>query len=280
MCTASPHTLVDLLLQVSTVFIALSFDPHSNGSAAAAGGAGAVVTGGMTRLSFSADGEEVPVANLTRPITFTLASSPATADGSHTACSFWDDTAAGGGRYRTEGCWALPTPRPPNHTVAWAANLSTPDDASLALSWSVSGPLLAGCTHEALRCAAAREAGNATELNRKLFMNPMNPFQDGFYSCGNLTSGAPVLRVWYGESCAVYSKNNSFGCWWDAASQQFSGPGCVASESVQCACRHLTGARPVSLPCSSTHKNCLAPRPCLCLLLPGIHSSASVQRTQ
>lgn len=54
---------------VATTFLSLAFNPHGGAAAAGAGG-----SSGMTRLQFGAGagGAEVEVANLSRPITFTL----------------------------------------------------------------------------------------------------------------------------------------------------------------------------------------------------------------
>lgn len=53
-------------------------------------------------------------------------------------------------------------------------------------------------------------------FNCRIYLNPMNPFQDGAVSCTNVTR---PLRVFYGESCQLWRANNAARCSWDALLQ-------------------------------------------------------------
>lgn len=116
---------------VSTTFLSLQFDPHSNGSSTDGG------SSGMTRLAFGSAGGEVDVSGLERPITFTLPS-VTLPNGTNAACTFWNATTS---TYEQNGCTQLPNPVPPGHGVFWLPNLTTPTDESLAWAWNLTGPM-------------------------------------------------------------------------------------------------------------------------------------------
>ena len=69
---------------------------------------------------------------------------------------------------------------------------------------------------------------------RKIYLNPMNPFTNPAVGCPN--NSAVALRVFYGESCAVWQQNNSLGCSWNAIKQTFEGGGCVSDPTTRCMC--------------------------------------------
>ena len=84
-----PAGLLPSAAPVVTTFLSLTFDPNQNPN-----------TTGVTRLAFSnADGSEVPVANATKPILFTLPAVNLTND--QAVCSYWDPVAL---EYATHGC--------------------------------------------------------------------------------------------------------------------------------------------------------------------------------
>lgn len=83
-------------------------------------------------------------------------------------------------------------------------------------------------------------------VTRRLYFNPMNPFQDGAVSCENVTR---PLRVFYGQYCDLWKKDNPYNCSWNAMQQVFEGSNCTNTGPTQCMCRHLTGARGPVLGC-------------------------------
>ena len=203
---------------VSTLFIALAFDPHGNGSS-------------MTRLAFtdvSAGGSVVPVENLTTPLLFTLPGVPAS-NGSRAQCAWWDTAA---GAYSGEACAPLPSPHPPGHVLAFASGFdASAGPASLAAAWNVSGPLADGCEAVFLDCT--NSSANAT---RSLLL--ANSTTAPRLSCGNATT--LVLRAFVGDDCALRNASNGANCSWDLATQAFAGAGCVGANATRCACTHLT----------------------------------------
>ena len=92
-----PAGLLPTTTPLVTTFLSLKFDPNMTPN-----------TTGVTRLAFSnADGSEVPVANATKPILFTLPAVNLTDD--QAVCSYWDPDAQ---EYATHGCiGALHSPR-------------------------------------------------------------------------------------------------------------------------------------------------------------------------
>jgi hypothetical protein len=230
-----PADLLPTTVPLVTTFLSLKFDPNQNPN-----------TTGMTRLAFSnADGSEVPVANAAKPILFTLPAVNLTND--QAVCSYWDTVAL---EYATNGCIGVPNPYPRYHTVAFNSNYSTPDDASLASAWNISGPMVDGglCNFRVLDCNL--------ESPGVVFPDPRNPLDPASRpvacpprpNATNATDGTnvtiprqPVLRVYYGTSCLLWRPDNGYGCHWDNLLQAFQGSGCTRSTSpTQCMCRHLT----------------------------------------
>ena len=203
---------------VSTLFIALAFDPHGNGSS-------------MTRLAFtdvSGGGSIVPVENLTTPLLFTLPPVPA-ANGTRAQCAWWDVAASA---YSGGACAPLPSPHPPGHVLAFVPGFdASAGPASLAAAWNVSGPLADGCEAVFLDCT--NSSANAT---RSLLL--ANSSTAPSLSCGNATT--LVLRAFVGDNCALRNGSNAANCSWDLATQAFAGAGCVDANATRCACTHLT----------------------------------------
>jgi hypothetical protein len=207
---------------VSTLFLSLAFDAH--------GGAASNNTGGVTRLAFAsaASGAAVDVANLSRPLLFTMPASPL-AGGQRTSCAWWDAATLS---YNAAGCAALPSPFPQGHTLAFVDGFVSNGAASLAAAWNISGPLLDGCTPAFLDCTNATQrltgslqAGGASTA--------------AAVTCGNASD--IVLRAYLGgAACALANANNAAGCAWDVITQAFAGAGCVAANTTRCACTHLT----------------------------------------
>jgi hypothetical protein len=242
-----PSTLFDGLAgdgAVRTQFLSLTFDPWVG--AGGADDADASSTG-ITRLAFSREsGEEIVVAGLATPLTFTLPPLPSlSAGGAKAVCQFWDVAAAA---YATHGCASLPEPRPASHTLAWTLGFQARSDADMAAAWSISGPLLDdNCVAHVLDCSAP----NATDA--VLFPNPAEPLAFPGVACS--AGDTAPLRVFTGSRCALIQPDNAYRCAWDNGKQAFTGAGCVASGApVSCACRHLTdfaGVRKPSLPVAS-----------------------------
>ena len=216
---------------MATTLLSVAYDPYSLLPSASS----------VVALSFTqqGSGSAYHPSDLTTPITFTLP--PSTAPGGD-VCQFFNTTT---GTYDTTGCVTLPTP-PAGLAVAFDPTATTPSDAALAASWTISGPLAAGCTSTVLDCGGA-DAGRAVRLN------PANE-DDGFGSCNNQTT--PV-RIFSGQFCALWQPapaggGNSTACHWNTTVQNFVGAGCAAGLSVtpgtnstsqpptQCSCRHAT----------------------------------------
>ena len=255
-----PEGLLPSTTPVVATFLALTFNPHSpaaSGNAtgrrrlrqAPPGGSAVATVGGITRLAFSnPDGSPIEVANASSPVLFTMP--PVTlpdASGAQAACSFWDTAA---GAYSTAGCIAVPSPAPPNHTLGFLPGYTTPDDASLAGAWFITGPLVdETCSTQVIDCGSdAPCTGAVWGANCTIFPNPRLPLGpgNGAVACPACPgpqcppTGPPVLRVVYGAECALW-QNNTLGCSWNNTNQTFTGPGCVASPgSTRCMCRHLT----------------------------------------
>jgi hypothetical protein len=208
---------------VSSTFLSLTFDAHSS----SAGGAPSNNTGGMTRLAFSVDGgTPLPVDDLTAPLLFTLPVS-LLAPGQRAACAWWDDDDATAAAYSTDGCASLPSPAPPGHNLTFVSGFVASGHASLAMAWTISGPLMDGCTPAFLDCT------NATQrLNGKLQVGA------AAVSCGNASD--IILRAYLGAECALADTANASMCTWDVTTQAFAGAACVAANATRCMCTHLT----------------------------------------
>jgi hypothetical protein len=234
-------------------FHSLAFDPYASAND---------TTTGSTRLEFAGpDGNALVVANASIPILFTLPHVPIVGD-AQAACSWWDAAANNGtGAYATSGCIGVPSPQPPNHTLAFVPGYSTPDDVSLASSWTISGPLFppAACQVQVLDCGSDLPcSGPVWGRNCTIYPNPRSPMLFPAVACPSgintsLANGtalpAPVLRVVYGALCPLWQAN-ALNCSWDNIKQSFTGDGCSPdpTNTTQCMCRHLTNFASASKP--------------------------------
>ena len=204
---------------MSTTFMSLAFNPYSNSSGAA------LSTSGVTRLELGVHGGgALAVGNLSNPIVFTMPGVNAT-NGTQPVCSFWNTEAQ---EVDTAGCAGVPSPYPSGHTLAFVNATWPPrvngtaffaaNDSMLAWSWDIRGPnsslhagpdLTANCSQAVLDCGATPD--------RKLYLNPYNPFDPPALSCSN--GSTKVLRVFYGAHCALWNPNNTAGCYWNATKQ-------------------------------------------------------------
>jgi hypothetical protein len=202
-------------------------------------------TTGVTRLAFSnPDGSPIPVENASKPILFTLPRVDTSSD-AQAVCSFWDTAAL---NYSTQGCVGVPSPQPPGHRLAFVDDFVAPDDASLALAWNISGPMVDSglCSVKLLDC-------NLDDPG-VVYPDPRNPLLAPAVACPARVNGTnattangtvhgerqPVLRVFYGTSCSLWRANNAYGCAWDNVKQAFVGDRCKAvGNSTQCMCRHM-----------------------------------------
>ena len=215
---------------VITQFRSLSFDPYSNTTNGTAPASTLSIVGGVTRLAFSTAAGPLEVANATTPITFTLPAVPTNGTNKQAACSFYDTVAQ---TYSTAGCIGVPNPGPPNHTLAFVPGYQTPSDASLALAWSITGPLLAGCNSTVIDCSLPDPP--------VIYPDPRQPLAIPAVSCPVNATKPPVLRVFYGTHCQLWQPGNAYNCSWNNTLQAFNGTGCAATGNVtKCMCRHLT----------------------------------------
>ena len=220
---------------VLTEFRSLKFDPWANASNRTS----LNTTGGSTRLAFNTSTGALVVANLSKPVTFTM---PGVSTGSayQAACSFYNTTSR---TYATNGCIGVPNPQPGNHTLGFAPNATVPDDASLVLAWTIQGPMMETelCDVLVLNCAADGPCEGAVwGKSCVVYPNPRSPLAVSAVSCPANATVPPVLRVYYGEGCALWQPN-TFNCTWNNTLQAFNGGGCVAGGNVtRCMCRHLT----------------------------------------
>ncbi len=235
-----PAGLLPTTTPVVTTFLSLKFDPNG-----ASTDGGATVNSGVTRLAFSnADGSAVPVENAAIPILFSLPAVTLDPE-SQAACTYWDEATK---TYPTHGCIGVPNPGPPEHELAFVPGYQTPDDASLALAWNISGPLYdASCRVLVIDCNSDALCNGTVLVGRtcKVFPNPRLPLQFPAVACppapaantSNVTALQPVLRVFYGAACPLWQENG-LNCSWDNIKQSFVGGGCIASGgATQCMCR-------------------------------------------
>jgi hypothetical protein len=237
---------------VVTSFFSLAFDPN--------GGAN---TTGLTRLAFSnPDGSPIVVEDATTPILFTLPRVVIAGDDDQAVCSFWDTAAR---VYATQGCVGVPSPAPPNHTLAWVPGFTAANDSALALAWNISGPMVddGSCRVAVLDCNA--------DAPGVVYPDPRNPLLVPAIACPPRANGTnatqPALRVYYGSKCALWQPNNAYGCSWDAVKQAFVGGGCEASTGpTQCMCRHLSASSALALRDACARLPCaLRADPALCV---------------
>jgi hypothetical protein len=199
-----------------TQFMALSFDPKLNLSAADSSGVVSLQLMGVN------------VANQTTLITLTLPSARV-GDGMVAAPAFWDD---GLQAYSSAGLVSIPNPAPPASqlTLGWVSNFSATSDDVLPLAWNVSGAAADGCRDSWLDC------GVAALQTLTVAACPGNVSVAPTWSCGAATTG--VLRAWSGCTCALWQ--STLPCSWNVTTQSFQGVGCVTSNTTRIATRHLT----------------------------------------
>ena len=274
-----PEGLLPTTTPLVTQFFSLKFDPNGGSTVG-----GAESNSGVTRLAFTnPDGSPVPVANAEAPILFALPRVSLDAE-SQAMCTYWDPVTK---TYPTHGCIGVPNPQPPNHTLAFIPGYKTPDDASLASAWNISGPLLDGgmCNVLVIDCNSDAPC-NGTVVGRscKVYPNPRNPLLYPAVACPPIANASnssavnatlplqPVLRVFYGQFCPLW-QDNDYNCSWDNVKQSFNGGGCVsAGNTTQCMCRHLTdfaaARKPKIATCSLSDMTSLSPgaNACTCLL--------------
>lgn len=209
---------------VATHFSTFSYDPHANAS-------GATNVTSMTRLLFAdaATGAEIAMNDLSTAVRFTIDTKEyftAAKTKFKSACAFYDNRLRA---YSTAGCATLPNPAPERHTLTWNADASVGDVDFLGISWSISGPLAAGCSTEVLDCRAAPPGA-------AVYFNTPFPLTAGRVTCQtvNGTRTRAVLKIFTGDGCQLYNKNNSLQCYWDAGLQAFEGKGCVVSTTTSC----------------------------------------------
>ena len=214
---------------VLTEFRSLAFDPYSTNSSSAAASNISTV-GGVTRLAFSTAAGPLVVANATAPITFTLPAVSNNGTSTQAVCAFYDTVAQA---YSTAGCIGVPNPGPPGHMLAFVPGYQAPTDASLAMAWNITGPLLAGCNTTLIDCSLPNPP--------VVYPDPRQPLAVPAVSCPVNATKPPVLRVFYGTHCALWQPGNAYGCSWNNTLQAFNGTGCVATgNATKCMCRHLT----------------------------------------
>lgn len=159
---------------------------------------------------------------------------------------------AAAGALSSEGCTALPSPRPKPALLSLTWRGSTAGATVAADLWTVSGPLSADCQSLVLDCGA-------NPLGR-VWLDPLRPMTYPAVTCqppappnatisANSTSSisapskaptAAILRVFFGEKCQLWRPDNAEGCFWLAERQAFVGPGCVRAERLGCSCSHAT----------------------------------------
>lgn len=153
---------------VSSVFHNLNFDPYTCG-----GNDTVPVNSGVARLAFSTpSGKPLTVANLTKPILFTIPSgNPKPNTNSSAVCSFWNETLKA---YSSVGCSGAPNPLPANVTAFVSPNFTTTTDAGMLRAWTLRSvanrsSVADGCTATVLECPR--------DIGKSVFVNPMDPLR-------------------------------------------------------------------------------------------------------
>jgi hypothetical protein len=240
--------LAGVSTSVITEFMTLAFNPYASDDAGS--GSNFTTEGGVTRLAFSSpDGVAITVANASTPIRFTLPAVNLSAAGAEqAACAFWDPAASA---YSGAGCVALPNPFPPNSSVFFTPDFTAASDADMSRAWDINfnftnSTLAVGCSYTLLDCAAEPAPS-------PVYPDPRAPLQFPAVACPDNVTQPPVLRVYYGASCALWRQDNGAGCYWDNALQAFRGDACVRSVApTHCACRHLTDFAAARVPTIQT----------------------------
>ncbi len=192
----------DVSAGVRTQFASLTFDPYATTYDP--------TSTGVTRLAFSTtSGDEIPVAGLATPITFTLPALAGLTGGAEVkaTCQFWDTAALS---YSTAGCIGIPDPRPAGHVLEWVPGFTVTTDAEMAAAWNISGPLVDGCSFQVLDCSL--------DSSGVVFPNPAKPFAFPGVACNKTLSTAPKL-VFVGSKCRLIDPGNNASCSWDNSKQ-------------------------------------------------------------
>lgn len=231
---------------VLSQFLSLAFSPYPDDQAQAAGGAAdEAASQPMARLLFTdTSGAEIPIRGLppTSPVLFSMRPPRGgrVSAGAAASCRFWSEERQ---ELSTEGCAAMPSPRPPLHTLSWAApEAAAARPRDLSALWDISGPLVENCEVVFLDCstatASARQptptngsaAYNSSSNSRRAlaYLDPQDPLSVPAVRCpaadvaSNRTvfpSGPPAaMRVFVGHRCRMWVPDEN-GCWWNATSQ-------------------------------------------------------------
>lgn len=141
--------------------------------------------------------------------------------------------------FRTDGCVALPSPRPAWVSLAFPANATAATDAALAALWVFTDPdLVANCTPRVLECSDPEAA------DTRIFPDPFDPIRVPSVQCPPQIRGAAaaapppaIVVLSHGSDRARRCPLLEGGCVWDAAKQRFVGPECAWDLPTECACR-------------------------------------------
>ena len=200
---------------VTVTLLALAFDAY-----------GAAGTGGITlRLTFSdaATGTTIPLANLSEPLTFQVATPP----GGPGAVLFWDTVV---GAYSSVGVVTMANPAPAGAVLSWRPGFRANSAEDLPLAWSLALP---GCTEQLVNCSDAWERTLAVSLD------PQQSIGDPVVACADDTHG--LYRVFVGHDCSLWRPGGGAGgCAWNVSAQAFSGSGCVLDHVTRVATVHAT----------------------------------------
>ena len=200
---------------VTVTLLTLAFDAY-----------GAAGTGGVTvRLTFSnaATGATIPLANLSEPLTFQVATPP----GGPGAVLFWDTAA---GAYSAVGVVTMANPAPAGAVLSWRPGFRANSAEDLPLAWSLALP---SCVEQLLNCSDAWERTLAVSLN------PHQSIGDPVVACADNMHG--LRRVFVGHDCPLWRPGGgSSGCGWNVSAQAFAGSGCVLDPITRAATLHTT----------------------------------------
>jgi hypothetical protein len=126
----------------------------------------------------------------------------------------------------------VPNPQPRGHTLAFIPGYETPNDASLATAWNISGPMLdKGLCRELVIDCNSDAPCNGSVVGRSclVYPNPRNPLVFPAVSCPPLANSSnssasnataanattplqPILRVFYGQLCPLWQDDNEYNC--------------------------------------------------------------------
>ena len=238
-------------VQVSLVCTA--YNSNSDGPPTGAGS----YSGALSLELSDANGTAIAVPNSSTPFPITLPACPTPP----CQCTYWDVNVNASS---SDGCVGLPLPLPPGVIASFNASLyAAPDTcpntptsraARLLRTLQLAGLPMKGCTATILDCPEVGDAGIA-------YLNPDNPLKFPAVVCPNVSTdqavglggvytsqGPPALLVFSGAACELWKTDNAARCWWNATSQLFTGPGCVAANKTSCLCTHLTSFSAFSAP--------------------------------